>query len=224
MKILYAEDDLETATFVQGALTQAGHSVDVVGDGRHALAQASLQKYDLYVFDRMMPGLDGLAVIKALRAADDSTPAIFLTGLGSVDERVSGLKSGADDYLVKPFSMAELMARIEALARRPQIKAETTQLDLGGLQVKLLSHEVYRDGLKIDLQPKEYALLVYLMERPDRVQTRSMILEAVWNINFDPKTSVVETHISRLRAKVDKPFGTRNIQTLHGSGYVFKSM
>ncbi|NRP35865.1 Transcriptional activator protein CopR [Marinobacterium sp. xm-d-579] len=222
MKILYAEDDLETAEYVRAGLAQQGYSVDVVHDGKHALGQATMQDYDLYIFDRMMPSLDGLSVVKSLRAAKDLTPAIFLTGMGSVDDRVGGLKSGADDYLVKPFSMAELIARIEVITRRPAMQVEQTELMLGGLQVKLLSHEVFRSGEKIDLQPREYALLVFLMERAERVQTKTMILEAVWNINFDPKTSVVETHISRLRAKLDKPFGTNNIQTVHGSGYLFK--
>lgn len=223
MKILYAEDDQQTAEYVSNGLTQQGYSVDVMHDGKHALAQATLQQYDLYIFDRMLPGLDGLSVVKSLRAAKDMTPAIFLTGMGSVDERVDGLRSGADDYLVKPFSMAELIARIEVITRRPAMQVETTSMDLGGLQINLLSHEVRRGDEKIDLQPREYALLLFLMERAGRVQTKTMILEAVWNINFDPKTSVVETHISRLRAKIDKPFSTQNIQTVHGSGYLFKA-
>lgn len=222
MKILYAEDDRETAEYVAAGLSQQGYSVDVVTDGKHALAQATMQEYDLYIFDRMMPGLDGLSVVKALRAANNTTPAIFLTGLGSVDDRVSGLKSGADDYLVKPFSMAELIARIEVITRRPAIQVEKTELELGGLLIKLLSHEVFRGKEKIELQPREYSLLVFLMQRAGRVQTKTMILEAVWDINFDPKTSVVETHISRLRSKIDKPFKTRNIHTIHGSGYMFK--
>jgi len=223
MKILYAEDDKETANYVRVALEQQGYSVDLVDNGKHALGQANMQDYDLYIFDRMMPGLDGLSVIKSLRAAKDTTPAIFLTGLGSVDNRVDGLRSGADDYLVKPFSIAELCARIEVIARRPAIKTETTELLLGGIRVNKLSHEVYRDEKLVDLQPREYALLIYLIEHANRVQTKTMILESVWNINFDPKTSVVETHISRLRSKIDKPFGTKNIQTVHGSGYMFKS-
>jgi two-component system OmpR family response regulator len=223
MKILYAEDDQQTAEYVSTGLTQQGYSVDVMYDGKHALAQATLQQYDLYIFDRMLPGLDGLSVVKSLRAAKDMTPAIFLTGMGKVDDRVDGLRSGADDYLVKPFSMAELIARIEVITRRPTMQVETTSMDLGGLQINLLSHEVRRGDEKIDLQPREYALLLFLMERAGRVQTKTMILEAVWNINFDPKTSVVETHISRLRAKLDKPFSTQNIQTVHGSGYLFKA-
>ena len=223
MKILYAEDDKETANYVRVALEQQGYSVDLVDNGKHALGQANMQDYDLYIFDRMMPGLDGLSVIKSLRAAKDTTPAIFLTGLGSVDNRVDGLRSGADDYLVKPFSIAELCARIEVIARRPAIKTETTELLLGGIRVNKLSHEVYRDEKLVDLQPREYALLIYLIEHANRVQTKTMILESVWNINVDPKTSVVETHISRLRSKIDKPFGTKNIQTVHGSGYMFKS-
>tara|TARA_R110001599_G_scaffold284714_2_gene486763 strand:- start:1683 stop:2354 length:672 start_codon:yes stop_codon:yes gene_type:complete len=222
MKILLAEDDRETAEYIRAGLTQEGYSVDIVDNGKHAIAQANIQTYDVYIFDRMLPGLDGLSALKALRTAKDATPAIFLTGLGSVDERVNGLKSGADDYLVKPFSLIELSARIEAIARRPTIQAERTEYNLGGIQVKLLSHEVFRQGAKLELKPKEYFLLTYLMERPERIQTKTMILEAVWDIHFDPKTSVVETHISRLRGKIDKPFGTRNIQTIHGSGYLFK--
>lgn len=223
MKILYAEDDVETADYVATGLKDAGYLIDVVPDGKQAIAQASLQSYDIYIFDRMLPKLDGLSVIKSLRAAKDTTPTIFLSGLGSVNNRVDGLKAGADDYLVKPFAMSELLARIEAIARRPSLQPEVTELDIGGLHVNLLSRDVIRNNQKIQLNPKEYALLVYLIERANRVQTKTMILDAIWDIHFDPKTSIVETHISRLRAKVDKPFDTQNIQTIHGAGYCFKA-
>ncbi len=223
MKILYAEDDIETSDYVYHGLKEAGYQVDVVPDGKQAIVQATLQHYDLYILDRMLPGIDGLSVVKSLRAAKDVTPALFLSGMGSVTNRVDGLKAGADDYLVKPFAMSELLARIEAIARRPTLQQEVTELSLGGLNVNLLSREVNRNGEPILLNPKEYALLVYLMQRPNRIQTKTMILDAIWDIHFDPKTSIVETHISRLRAKVDKPFGTQNIHTAHGAGYCFKA-
>lgn len=223
MKILYAEDDSDTATYVSHGLKEAGYQIDVVVDGKQAIALATMHRYDIYIFDRMLPGVDGLSAVKSLRMAKDTTPVIFLSGLGSVNNRVDGLRAGADDYLVKPFAMSELLARIEAIARRPALKQETTTLSLGGVCIDLLSREVHRLGEKITLNPKEFALLVYLMQRPNRIQTKSMILDAIWDIHFDPKTSIVETHISRLRAKVDKPFGTHNIQTSHGAGYCFKA-
>lgn len=222
MRILVAEDDRETGEYIRKGLTGEGHSVDHVTDGREALTQATLQDYDLFIVDRMMPGLDGLSLLKALRAAKIDAPLIFLTALGSVNDKVAGLSSGADDYIVKPFALAELSARIMTVARRPTLKHEVTELSVGPILLRLLTREVTRDGQRIDLQPREFLMLKYFMERPGRVQTKTMLLEAVWGIHFDPKTSVVETHISRLRAKIDKPFDTQCLQTLHGVGYVFQ--
>lgn len=222
MKILLAEDDAETAAYLQKGLSGEGHAVDALADGREALTQAMLQPYDLVILDRMMPGLDGLSVLKSLRAAQVTTPVILLTAMGSVEDRVAGLRAGADDYMVKPFALTELLARIDTIARRPALKAEVTELVAGDLRLNLLRREATREGQAIDLQPREFLLLKHFMERPSRVQTRTLLLEAVWGLHFDPKTSVVETHISRLRAKIDKPFAKPYLTTLHGVGYVFQ--
>jgi two-component system, OmpR family, response regulator len=223
MKILLAEDDRETGEYISNGLAGEGHVVDHVLNGREALTQASLRDYDLLIVDRMMPGLDGLSLIKALRAARNVAPVIFLTSMGGLDDRVEGLRAGADDYLVKPFALAELSARIAALARRPVMQAEVTELRVGDLRLDLLHRRASREDQQIGLQPREYLLLEHFMRRPGRVQTRTMLLEAVWEIHFDPKTSVVETHISRLRAKIDKPFSKPLLQTLHGIGYVLQA-
>ena len=219
---MVAEDDIETGNYIRKGLSAEGHTVDLVGDGREALTQASLQEYDLFIIDRMMPGLDGLSLLRAIRAARIGAPAIFLTALGGVNDKVEGLGAGADDYLVKPFAMAELSARIAAISRRPNLKAEVTELIVGPVKLDLLTRTALREGQAIDLQPREFLLLKHFMERPGRVQTRTMLLEAVWSLHFDPKTSVVETHISRLRAKIDKPFVVACLKTLHGVGYVFQ--
>lgn len=222
MRILVAEDDHETGDYISKALTGEGHAVDHVGDGREALTQATLQDYDLFIIDRMMPGLDGLSLLKAIRAARIKAPAIFLTALGGINDKVDGLSAGADDYIVKPFAMAELSARIAAISRRPNLMAEVTTLEVGPVSLNLLNRTALREGQQIELQPREFLLLKYFMERPGRVQTRTMLLEAVWGLHFDPKTSVVETHISRLRTKIDKPFDKPCLKTLHGVGYVFQ--
>ncbi len=171
----------------------------------------------------MLPGLDGLSVLKSLRAARVDTPAILLTAMGAVDDRVAGLRGGADDYIVKPFAFVELLARIDTIRRRPATRTEVTELAVGGLRLDLLTREATREGQSIDLQPREFLLLRHFMERPGRVQTRTILLESVWGLHFDPKTSVVETHISRLRNKIDKPFDKPLLVTLHGVGYVFQS-
>lgn len=222
MNILLAEDDAEISAYLNKGLSGEGHVVDVLANGRDAMVQAMSQPYDLLILDRMMPGLDGLSVLKSLRAAHISAPVILLTAMGSVDDRVAGLRAGADDYMVKPFAFAELLARIDTIARRPALKAETTALKVGELELDLLTRRVTRGGQQIELQPKEFLLLKYFMERPGRVQTRTLLLESVWGLHFDPKTSVVETHISRLRNKIDKPFGKQSLVTLHGVGYVFQ--
>lgn len=219
MKLLVIEDDRTTADYIVGGLRQEGHVVDHLADGREALAQAMSGGYDVMVVDRMLPGLDGLSLVKALRAAKVATPAIFLTAVGGVDDRIEGLQAGGDDYLVKPFAFGELSARIHALARRPQAAVQETVLTAGDLTMDLIRRKVTRAGVEIDLLPREFALLEHLLRRKGRVQTRTMLLEAVWDISFDPQTNVVETHISRLRSKIDKPFDRELLKTVRGAGY-----
>ncbi len=220
MKILVAEDDTDTASYIRAGLRELGHVVDVARDGRDAFMQASGEEYDLLVLDRMLPGMDGVAVLRALRDMGMTTPALFLTALDGVSDRVAGLDAGGDDYLVKPFAFSELVARLNALARRPRATTVETELTAGGVRIDLLTRRVTRDGQAIDLQPQEFRLLEYLMRHAGRVVTRTMLLEGVWGFHFDPKTSVVETHISRLRAKVDRGFDVQLIRTVRGSGYL----
>lgn len=219
MRILFVEDDRTTADYILQGLRQEGHVVDYVADGREAMGLAMSDGYDIIVVDRMLPGLDGLSLVKALRAAKISTPLIFLTAMGSVEDRIEGLQAGADDYLGKPFAFGELSARLAALARRPKLQLEDTVLQAGDLRMDLIRRTVTRAGVEIDLLPREFALLEHLLRRKGRIQTRTMLLEAIWDISFDPQTNVVETHISRLRAKIDKPFGQDLLQTVRGTGY-----
>lgn len=219
MRILFVEDDRTTADYILQGLRQEGHVVDYVADGREAMGLAMSDGYDIIVVDRMLPGLDGLSLVKALRAAKISTPLIFLTAMGSVEDRIEGLQAGADDYLGKPFAFGELSARLAALARRPKLQLEDTVLQAGDLRMDLIRRAVTRAGVEIDLLPREFALLEHLLRRKGRIQTRTMLLEAIWDISFDPQTNVVETHISRLRAKIDKPFGQDLLQTVRGTGY-----
>lgn len=223
MKILLAEDDVETARYVARGLEELGHVVDQVHDGRDAFMLATGEVYDVLVVDRMLPGMDGLAMVKALRATGGLVPVLFLTALDGVSDRVSGLNAGGDDYLVKPFQFVELAARVNALARRPPIAAAETELLVGPLQIDLLSRRVTRSGRVIELQPQEYRLLEYLVRHADRVVTRTMLLEGVWDFHFDPKTSVVETHISRLRSKLDADGETSLIKTIRGAGYMINA-
>ncbi|WP_194745201.1 response regulator transcription factor [Thermaurantiacus tibetensis] len=219
MRILLIEDDPVTAAYVANGLREEGHVVDHLADGREGLALAMEDRHDILVVDRMLPGLDGLSLVRALRAARILTPALFLTAVGGIDDRIEGLKAGGDDYLVKPFAFGELSARIEAIARRPRAVTEETVLRAADLEMDLVRRRVTRAGVEIDLLPREFALLEHLLRRKGRVQTRTMLLESVWDIRFDPGTNVVETHISRLRAKVDRPFGRELIQTVRGAGY-----
>ncbi|MGV8854727.1 MAG: response regulator [Devosia sp.] len=219
MKILIAEDDRTSAEFLRKGLTQEGHSVEAVTDGRDALSYCLYNPCDLLILDRMMPGMDGLSVVKGLRAAGRRLPVIFLTAMGDVDDRVEGLLAGGDDYLVKPFHFSELMARITALGRRPQETAQATKLTVHDLELDLMSHVAHRGGTEIELLAKEYALLEILMRNAGRILTKTMLLEQVWDFNFDPQTTVVETHMSRLRSKVDKPFDVALIHTTRNSGY-----
>ena len=223
MKILLIEDDQETATYIANGLKEQGHAIDVAADGRDGLFLAAGEPYDVMIVDRMLPGLDGLGIVKTIRGAGIKTPVLFLTTLGGIDDRVEGLEAGGDDYLIKPFAFSELMARIHALARRPPMSSVETSMRVADLELDLLTRTVFRAGRRIDLQPQEFKLLEYLMRNAGRIVTRIMLLENVWEFHFDPQTSVVETHISRLRGKVDRGFATELIHTVRGSGYCLRA-
>jgi len=223
MKILLIEDDGDTATFIAHGLREQGHTADHAANGRDGLFLAAGEHYDLMIVDRMLPGLDGLGIVKTIRGAGVQTPVLFLTTMDSIDDRVAGLEAGGDDYLVKPFAFAELLARLNALARRPPLGAVETVLRVADLEIDLLKRSVTRAGQRIDLQPQEFKLLEYLMRNAGRVVTRTMLLENVWDFHFDPQTNVVETHISRLRGKVDRGFDIELIHTVRGSGYCLRA-
>jgi two-component system OmpR family response regulator len=224
MKILIVEDDEDSAAFLAEGIAARGHEASVARNGRDGLLMATGEpRYDVVVVDRMLPQLDGLSLVKAMRSADVSTPALFLTNLSGIDDRVEGLEAGGDDYLVKPFAFTELMARVTALARRPVLGAETTVLNVLDLEMDLIRRTVRRGGQLIDLQPREFQLLEFLMRSEGRVLTRSMLLEKVWDFHFDTRTNIVETHISRLRAKVDRGQAVPLIQTLRGAGYTLRA-
>ncbi len=222
MKLLIVEDDKDTSAYLKKALSEAGHAVDVANSGRDGLLLAAGETYDVMVLDRMLPQVDGLTILRTIRASGVKTPVLLLTALGGIDDRVEGLEAGSDDYLVKPFALAELMARVNALARRPPPQAVQTALRVADLELNLLQRTVTRGGRRIELQPREFQLLEYLMRHAGRVVTRTMLLEAVWDFHFDPKTNIVETHISRLRSKVDRGHGRELIQTLRGAGYCLR--
>jgi two-component system, OmpR family, response regulator len=219
MRFLLVEDDEDTARYVTKGLGERGHVVDRVADGRSGLFQAGEVAYDALVVDRMLPGLDGLSLVRVLREAGVRTPVLFLTALGGVSDRVRGLDSGGDDYVTKPFAFSELLARLNALVRRPPLAGRETVLRVADLELDTGRHAVTRAGVGIGLQPLEFRLLEYLMRHAGEVVTRTMLLENVWGYHFDPRTSLVEAHISRLRAKVDRPFATELIRTLRGVGY-----
>lgn len=219
MRVLVIEDDQETADYICSSLKKSGHRVEHAADGKQGFLSALDSDFDVMVIDRMLPGLDGLSLVKAVRSAEVDTPILFLSAMAGLTDRVEGLEVGADDYLVKPFSFSELSARLEALARRPPMTVEETKLQVGDLEVDLLRQVAMRAGQVIALQPRELRLLCHLMRHNDRVLTRTMLLEAVWDFHFDPQTNVVETHISRLRNKIDKPFDTALIHTVRGAGY-----
>ncbi|MBV8805598.1 MAG: response regulator transcription factor [Sinobacteraceae bacterium] len=219
MKILLIEDDSETADFVTNGLVSENHTVFVAADGREGLGRARGEQWDLLIVDRMLPLMDGLTLVRELRNSGASVPILFLTTLGGVDDRVNGLNAGADDYLVKPFSFAELLARVAALGRRrPGLALETT-LTVADLEINLLTRTVTRAAVRIDLLPREFLLLEYLMRHMGQIVTRTMLLEKVWDVHFDPNTTVIETHISRLRSKIDRGHATQLIHTLRGVGY-----
>ena len=220
MKILLIEDDESHAQFIMSGLKQAGHTVDHARDGMDGLFLATEEKYDVMIVDRMVPKLDGLAIIQALRSSNNKTPVLILSSLAKVEERIKGLKAGGDDYLTKPFEFGELMARIEALVRRnSNEQSEQTMLRLDDLEMNLLTREVSRAGKPVDLQNKEFRLLEFLMRRPDQVVTRTMLLEGVWDFHFSPNTNLIDAQMSKLRQKVDKDFKKQLIHTVRGAGY-----
>ena len=223
MKVLLAEDDPKTAEYIRKGLIENGFVVDWITDGREALTYCLYNNVDLAIVDRMMPGMDGLSLVKALRASKSELPIIFLTALSDVDDRVEGLMAGGDDYMVKPFHFSELLARITALSRRPKPTANETVLQVHDLQLDLLSRTAKRQGQTIELLNKEFVLLHLLMENPGRVISRTILLEKVWDFSFDPGTTIVETHISKLRQKVDKPFDVPLIHTIRNMGYTIRA-
>ena len=228
MRILLIEDDPETSRFIRKGLEEAGHVLDHAGDGKQGLLLALDADHDALVVDRMLPGLDGLSIVRSLRAAGRNTPVLVLSALGEVDDRVEGLRAGGDDYLVKPFALAELSARLEALARRRSGSSDSgsgpvTRLAVADLEMDLLARRVQRAGRTIELKPREFRLLEHLMRHAGQVVTRTMLLEAVWDYHFDPQTNVIDVHVSRLRRKVDRDFGPSLIHTVRGAGYVIRA-
>ena len=224
MHVLIIEDDKETATFLTTGLRQSGHAADHIVSGRDGLIAAAGTRYDVLVVDRMLPEMDGLSVVKALRSANVNTPVLFLTAIAGLDDRVEGLLAGGDDYLAKPFALSEFMARLTALARRPPLSGIQSVLRVADLEMDLLSRRVVRGTKIIELQPREFQLLEYLMRNAGRVVTRSMLLENVWEYNFEPKTKIVETHISRLRSKINfQRQHPKLIETIRGTGYVIRA-
>jgi two-component system OmpR family response regulator len=222
VKILLIEDDRQTADYIAKGLREHGHVVDRSDNGRDGLYMATGEPYDVMIVDRNLPNMDGLSLVKAARGSGTRTPVLFLTTMGGVDDRVAGLEAGADDYLVKPFAFAELLARVGALARRPPIVAQT-ELRVGDLEVNLLARTVVRGGQRIELLAQEFKILEYLMRHTGEIVTRTMLLEKVWDFHFDPKTNIVETHISRLRSKIDKGFDRPLLHTVRGAGYVVRA-
>ncbi len=224
MRILVVEDDKDVAGFVVRGLKETGHVVEHADNGRDGLFMAASENFDAIVLDRMLPGgIDGLKILETLRAQKNAVPVMILSALADVDERVKGLKAGGDDYLTKPFAFAELLARVEALGRRGKAEPALTRLVVEDLELDLLSRQVKRAGQKIDLQPREFRLLEYLMRHAGQVVTRTMLLEGVWDYHFDPQTNVIDVHVSRLRQKVDKPFPIALIHTVRYAGYMLRA-
>jgi len=222
MRILVIEDDKQTRDFLVQGLTQSGHVVDAASDGKDGLFLALEQEFDVLVVDRMLPGLDGLSIVETVRNSGNRAPILILSALGEVDDRVEGLQRGGDDYLVKPFAFSELEARLEALIRRSEGEAAETRLQVADLEMDLLARQVRRAGREIELQPREFRLLEYLMRHSGQVVTRTMLLEKVWDYHFDPQTNVIDVHISRLRGKIDRDFDPPLIQTVRGAGYALR--
>jgi two-component system OmpR family response regulator len=222
MRILIIEDDRDAADYLVKAFREVGHVADQAGDGEEGLALALDGQYDVLIVDRMLPKLDGLSIIGSLRAKGMATPVLILSALGQVDDRVKGLRTGGDDYLAKPYAFSELLARVEALVRRGGNRGEETVYRVGDLELNRLSHEVSRAGQELQLQPREFRLLEYLMRHAGQVVTRTMLLENVWDYHFDPQTNVIDVHISRLRSKIDKGFAPPLLHTVRGAGYMIR--
>lgn len=223
MHILVIEDDADAADYLMKGLRESGHQVDMATDGRAGLIKAVAETFEVLIVDRMLPGLDGLSLVQHLRATGDATPVLFLSALGEVDDRVKGLRAGGDDYLVKPYAFAELLARVETLGRRQQTVPASTALIVADLELDLLGRKASRGGQPIDLQAKEFQLLEVLMRHAGRVMTRTMLLEQVWDYHFDPQTNVIDVHISRLRQKIDRDFDVPLIHTVRGAGYCLRA-
>lgn|SRR5688572_27243246 len=223
MRVLVVEDDLETAQFLRKALKESGHAVVLAHDGEEGAALAREGSFDVMIIDRMLPKLDGLSLVRQLRSEGIRTPVLILSALGEVDDKVKGLRAGGDDYLTKPYAFSELLARIEALSRRGQLQEEPTRYVVGDLVLDRLSHRVTRAGEPIALQPREFRLLEYLMRHAGQVVTRTMLLEHVWDYHFDPQTNVIDVHISRLRAKIDRNFEESLLHTIRGAGYMIRA-
>lgn len=223
MRVLIIEDDAEVANFISKGLQESGHLALHVADGKEGLFTAASDEFDVMIVDRMLPHVDGLTIIQTLRASGNDTPALILSALGDLNDRVKGLKAGGDDYLVKPFAFSELLARLEVLLRRIRNTAPDTALRVGDLEMDMLSRRVTRAGRHIDLQPREFRLLEYLMKHEGQVITRTMLFENVWDYHFDPLTNVIDVHISRLRRKIDKDFDRPILHTIRGAGYVLRA-
>jgi two-component system, OmpR family, response regulator len=223
MRILIIEDDAKIAKYIVKGLGEAGHAVDHITDGTDGLHMAQGEPYDLLIVDRMLPGIDGLTIVEKVRESDSQTPILFLSALGEVDDRIKGLRAGGDDYLTKPFSFSELLARVDALVRRSTGQPEVSSLEVAGLRMDLLARVVTREDNVINMTTREFLLLEYLMRHAGQVVTRTMLLEGVWNFHFDPETNVIDVHISRLRQKIDKGYKQRLIHTIRGAGYVIRS-
>ena len=223
MRILVIEDDEQTAGYLRKGLKEAGHAVDYSKDGRDGLFMVTNERYDLLIVDRMLPGIDGLSIVKVLRSENVRTPILILSALGQVDDRVRGLKAGADDYLSKPYAFSELTARVEALLRRTGAESVETRLSVADLELDLLKRTATRAGQPIELKPREFRLLEYLMRHEGQVVTRTMLLEGVWDYHFDPQTNVIDVHMSRLRQKIDKGFDKPLLQTVRGAGYTLRA-
>lgn len=220
MRVLVIEDDDTNANYIVNGLKEAGHNPDRAKDGMEGLYMATEEKYDVLVVDRMLPKLDGLAIVQTLRSSDNKTPVLVLSSMDKVEERIKGLKAGGDDYLTKPFAFSELLARIEALVRRnSNVQAEQTMLKVGDLEMNLINRSIKRAGKEIDLQNREFSLLEFMMRRPGQVITRTMLLEGVWDFHFNPQTNLIDAQISKIRQKIDKGFDKPLIQTLRGVGY-----
>jgi len=222
MRVLVVEDDAKSASYIANALRESGHSCELATDGEAGLEIAQSDHFDVLILDRMLPRRDGLSIVEQLRSEGDQTPVLILSALGSVDDRVTGLRAGGDDYLTKPYAFSELLARVEALARRSLPEEASTRYVVGDLVLDRLTHKVTRGGEQIILQPREYRLLEYLMKNAGQVVTRTMLLEHVWDYHFDPQTNVIDVHISRLRAKIDKNYDRPLLHTVRGAGYMIR--